>query len=190
MSGTSVKGPYPCAKIALAGIVFLILAAWVFPSVILTLMHPPERIARRVVCMSHLKMLGVSLVLYANEHSGQYPAAERWCDLLADGYVKAETFRCPTTKTESCDYALNPHAEPNDARDVVLLLESQPGWNQRGGSELLTTENHDGKGCNVLFVDGHVEFVKAEKLAGLKWVDEETFAPVAPNGQRPVNDEE
>lgn len=46
-------------------------------------------------------------------------------------------------------------------------------WNQVGGPEILTTENHKGKGCNILFNDGHVEFVKPERLGELKWEVEE-----------------
>ena len=46
-------------------------------------------------------------------------------------------------------------------------------WNQFCGSELLTTENHKGEGCNVLFNDWHAEFVKAERLGELKWGAEE-----------------
>lgn len=46
-------------------------------------------------------------------------------------------------------------------------------WNQVGGPEILTTENHDGKGCNVLFNDMHVNFVKTEELGRLKWKAEE-----------------
>ena len=46
-------------------------------------------------------------------------------------------------------------------------------WNQFGGSELLTTDNHKGEGCNVLFNDMHVEFVKSERIAELKWANEE-----------------
>jgi prepilin-type processing-associated H-X9-DG protein len=42
-------------------------------------------------------------------------------------------------------------------------------WNQLGGPEILTTENHKGKGCNILFVDGRVEFVKTQNLGNLKW---------------------
>jgi hypothetical protein len=42
-------------------------------------------------------------------------------------------------------------------------------WNQLGGPELLTTENHEGEGCNVAFVDRHVDFVKTAELAKLKW---------------------
>ena len=46
-------------------------------------------------------------------------------------------------------------------------------WNQVGGPEILTTENHKGKGCNVLFNNGRVEFVKPEQLGELKWEAEE-----------------
>ena len=42
-------------------------------------------------------------------------------------------------------------------------------WNQFGGPELLTMENHKGEGCNVMFGDWHVEYVKAERLGELKW---------------------
>ena len=91
-------------------------------------------------------------------------------------------FRCPLAKKGLCDYAMNPHASPRRARDrksreVVLLFESKPGWNQFGGPELLTTENHRGEGCNILFVDLHVEFVKAKDLGRLKWADEDSRDP-------------
>jgi hypothetical protein len=40
-------------------------------------------------------------------------------------------------------------------------------WNQPGGAELLTIENH--KGCNVLFNDLKVKFIRTEELDKLKW---------------------
>jgi len=42
-------------------------------------------------------------------------------------------------------------------------------WNQSGGSEILTTQHHNGKGCNVVFMDAHVQFVKTKDLGKLKW---------------------
>lgn len=42
-------------------------------------------------------------------------------------------------------------------------------WNQAGGPEILTTEHHKGEGCNVAFVDMHVEFVETADLAKLRW---------------------
>jgi hypothetical protein len=42
-------------------------------------------------------------------------------------------------------------------------------WNQSGGAELLTTENHKGEGCNILFNDRSVKFVRADQLSELRW---------------------
>ena len=52
--------------------------------------------------------------------------------------------------------------------DVVLLFESKPGWNRFGGPELLTFDNHGGRGCNILFSDGNVRFIKPEDVNDLK----------------------
>ncbi len=45
-------------------------------------------------------------------------------------------------------------------------------WNQVGGPEDVTFDNHEGFGCNVLFCDGHVDFVKAEDIGKLRWTVE------------------
>jgi tetratricopeptide (TPR) repeat protein len=42
-------------------------------------------------------------------------------------------------------------------------------WNQSGGPEILTTEHHEGEGCNVVFGDMSVRFVKTKDLPKLKW---------------------
>jgi prepilin-type processing-associated H-X9-DG protein len=56
---------------------------------------------------------------------------------------------------------------------VVLLFESEPGWNRFGGPELLTFDNHGGRGCNILFSDGNVRFIKPEDANDLKWKPDE-----------------
>ncbi len=116
--------------------------------------------------------------IYANDFDGKYPAAEKWCDLLIkdyDGgyYVKVDDFVCRSALRGGdkgrCHYAMNPNCEPNSPGDMVLLFESKGGWNQSGGPEIVTFENHKGKGCNILFNNGQVEFVKPEQISKLKW---------------------
>ena len=46
---------------------------------------------------------------------------------------------------------------------------SETRWNQSGGPEILTKRYNDGKGCDILFADGHVEYVPAKKIKDLKW---------------------
>ena len=69
-----------------------------------------------------------------------------------------------------CHYAMNPNCYPNSPSDTVLLFETKDGWNQFGGKEILTKENHYGDGCNVLFNDGHCLF--ESNIEKLSWVDE------------------
>jgi hypothetical protein len=67
-------------------------------------------------------------------------------------------------------YALNPHCMPNSPEDTVLLFETKVGWNQHGGSELFTFENHDPKGGLVLLNDGTAKFIRTEEeLKQLRW---------------------
>ena len=46
-------------------------------------------------------------------------------------------------------------------------------WNQVGGFEILTTENHNNRGANILFADGHSEFVQTKDVTNLRWKPEE-----------------
>ena len=48
-------------------------------------------------------------------------------------------------------------------------LVRKGAWNQVGGAEILTCDHHAGLGCNILFADGHVEFVKKKDLPSLRW---------------------
>ncbi|MHC4616538.1 MAG: DUF4190 domain-containing protein [Planctomycetota bacterium] len=140
----------------------------------------PRSVAIRNVCGTNLKGLQTALSNYAREYDGTYPPADKWCDMLIQ-YCKVtpEQFVCKhgdTVPGES-SYAMNKNVGGRKAselpEDVVVLFETDGGWNQCGGAEMLTTENHNGKGCNILFNDGSVRFLKAEELGGLKWkVDE------------------
>ena len=67
------------------------------------------------------------------------------------------------------NYAINPNAEPNSLPDVVLLFETDGGWNQAGEAELLTFENKEPKGCMTLFNGGHIKLIKPKDANGLKW---------------------
>jgi len=69
-----------------------------------------------------------------------------------------------------CHYAINPSCEPNSPGDMVLLFETKAGWNQSGGPELFTFDNHDPKGGCVLLNDGTVKFIRtAEEFQQLRW---------------------
>jgi prepilin-type processing-associated H-X9-DG protein len=132
-------------------------------------------VALQQACSARLKQVGITLQMYANDNDRQYPTPDKWCDLLKPYYGDANVLICPSSRQEQRYYAINPQAEPNSPSDVVLLFETKGGWNQSGGPELLATDNHIKfeKGCNILFADGHVEFIRAEDINNLRWTAEQ-----------------
>jgi prepilin-type processing-associated H-X9-DG protein len=135
---------------------------------------PQERVYR-VKCNACLRSLGAAFNIYSDEFDGGLPSVESWCDALGK-YLLPGGFICPgsNAKEAQSSYAMNEFLAGKKLAelppDLVLLFESMPGWNIAGGLEILTTVYHEGKGCNILFADGHVEFIRTDKISELKWI--------------------
>ncbi len=135
--------------------------------------HPPG-VRERLVCANNIKCLAMATILYAEDHNDIIPTSAKWCDLLAERKdVSKKYFICRSASHNGdkgpCHYAMNPNCEPNSSNDIVLLFETKGGWNQHGGPELLTLDNHKPRGANVAFHDGHWEFIKPKDVGKLKW---------------------
>ncbi|MHC4311836.1 MAG: protein kinase domain-containing protein, partial [Planctomycetota bacterium] len=155
--------------------VVLLPVAGMLSALLLPAITGAQEKALQAVCAQNMDSLGKAMLSYTNNYNDKFPTQTKWCDLLIK-YTKVppEDFRCKGAPRQSrCNYAMNKNLENLDSRsappDMVLVFESSAGWNQSGGPELLTTDNHKGDGCNVLFVDGHVEFIKKQNLDELKW---------------------
>jgi len=110
-----------------------------------------------------------------------YPEPTKWCDALewyyAGGATKSKWYEskmkshvCPSIREGRSTYAMNPKCKYDSTPDTVLLFETKAGWNQHGGPELFTFDNHDPKGGCVLLNDGTVKFIRTkEKLQQLRW---------------------
>lgn len=148
----------------------LINALWVFSSAyVYWLDRQCQQASSRLDCSAHLRELAIAMRLYADENEHRYPTPDKWCDLLEKGnYVVRGQLRCPGDKKGPCSYATNPDCHPSSPKDVPLLFETKGGWNQLGGPEILSTGNHEDKGCNILFADGTTRFLKTEELSQLK----------------------
>jgi hypothetical protein len=133
-----------------------------------------RQLAFRTVCGTNIHGLGKAMLIYANDYDDKFPTSSKWCDLLKDyTQVPHAGFRCYGAFEGPCNYAMNKNLEnfsKGDAPpDMVALFETHPGWNQVGGPEILTTENHQGEGCNVLFADNSMRFIRTGDLNQLKW---------------------
>ncbi|MHC4264552.1 MAG: hypothetical protein ACYSUK_01310 [Planctomycetota bacterium] len=129
----------------------------------------PPSVSPRMVCGSNLSALGKAMLVYANENDGKYPTPNKWCDLLLQhADISEKQLKCWSNKEARCTYAMNPNCTDwSSPPDMVLLFETKGGWNQYGGPELITAENHDLEGCNVLYCDAHVSFERS--VDDLKW---------------------
>ncbi|HEY7088926.1 MAG TPA: H-X9-DG-CTERM domain-containing protein, partial [Tepidisphaeraceae bacterium] len=134
-------------------------------SVMLPSLSRARETANRVKCASNMRQIGQAMLLYANEHKGAYPATMG--ELLQEE-ITPNCFLCPTRGTNvppqidlaepaikagwvdsSSDYvyvAAGKNVNMKNLAESVVLYE-RPG-------------DHGGDGINMLFGDGHVEFVQ------------------------------
>jgi prepilin-type processing-associated H-X9-DG protein len=124
----------------------------------------------QIKCGTNLCALGIAMRYYSEQFEGAYPPADKWCDMLLKYHdVSSEQFKCPSDKKSNCSFAFNTSCEPNSPPDTVLLFESIGGCNGHGGQELIQLRHQKKKGCNILFNDGRVAFVKSEDISKLNW---------------------
>lgn len=137
----------------------------------------PRSIAYYNPCWQNLNQISRALLIYSNDYDNQYPEPNQWCDLLLKySDLKPEYLvypslivRCPYTgqiilyrpspKKGRCHFALNPNCKLTSPSNTVLVFETDEGWNQFGGPELLTTQRHKEKGFNVLLNNNGARFV-------------------------------
>lgn len=126
----------------------------------------------RVKCGANIAMHWSTISQYPFTENNQYPVPSKWCDVLLRRYPPGgkKQFKCPSQGEGKCHYAMNPDCKSDSPPDTVLLFETKAGWNQHGGPELFTFDNHDPKGGCVLLNDRTVKFIRTkEELQQLRW---------------------
>jgi prepilin-type N-terminal cleavage/methylation domain-containing protein/prepilin-type processing-associated H-X9-DG protein len=156
----------------------------ILAGILLPVLSRARESARKTQCMSNVKQIGMGLIMYANENSEAFPSdtaagAMASLTLLYDTYISDnKVFNCPSdtlvsaasnasmsvgtafTSTQ-CSYGYDrSHTQADDA-DVALAADRPPGT----PSATANSANHNGRGQNVVYIDGHVEFVNSP-LAG------------------------
>jgi prepilin-type processing-associated H-X9-DG protein len=182
---SSSKGRLKGIGFAVTGIALPVVLLPVVAMVLAMLMPALARVkhlAQRKVCSTNMQALSMAIIVYANDYDGRFPG--EWCDLLMEhADVSKKSFQCPVSPEGTFSYAFNRNLDglttDKVGPDVVMLFESEPGRNMTGGPELLKTNRHPASGrssfggCNIGFVDGHVEFVNADRISQLKWIPDE-----------------
>ncbi len=159
----------------------IVVIGGMFSAVMLPSLCRSTETANRVKCGSNLRQIGQAILLYTQAHGGQYPPSLAVLPSAED--ITAEVMICPSSNDEK--------TAATDTAGVVAELAAAeakaPGHKHclsyvyvgRALTERTATgntvvayeplENHSGAGANVLYGDGHVEFVGKEewpKVAG------------------------
>ena len=130
--------------------------------------------------------LGKGINDYAYENKQKMPAANKWCDEIFNEVGGGKAFISPQapdakklkTNAKHCHYAMNAAVagkqiirRPFEVKTVVVLFESDLGWNGSGGLEDAKKFAKDRKARRlaVFFADGQSKLVSPKELDQLKW---------------------
>ena len=158
--------------------IIAILAAMLLPA----LARAREQ-ARRAVCISNLKQIGLALFMYQQDHdenfpyaavSGTFGVAEMSYRTLKDYISAAKIFVCPSGSDSaasnvdslSCkalSYAYYAKCTGTTSTDTAIAVDQNAkdtvAWGTDGKFD--TDAPHNTEGGNFLFIDGHVKWFKS-----------------------------
>jgi prepilin-type processing-associated H-X9-DG protein len=160
------KRPRKLVSIVFWGFLFALLIAAIIPS-----LRYPHPSSSRFKSASNLKQIGIAIQMYANDHNHHFPDSMR--ELLIGDYLTPSTFvegsqgstvaQGPTTRAMLADFAKPGHcsylyfgAALSTADDPRTVVACEAPGSQRW------------QGINLLFADGHVEFVDAPAAMQLR----------------------
>ena len=121
-------------------------------SITLPSLSRARELAKRAVCSANLRGIGQSCQIYAGNNAGWFPPdLQRLIDV---GHLTPGELQCPSEANPSTlvfDYVYVPGLQGTVPSDWILAYEDPA--------------NHNGEGGNVLYVDGHVEFLKEPEFS-------------------------
>ena len=106
--------------------------------------------ARRIACANNLKGIGMGLMTYSADNKNKFPADLE--TMVAKKYLPAQMLICPATKSRDSYVYRGATITVKDTPWMIMVYEK--------------SSNHAG-GRNVLFLDGHTEWVTEERFQEL-----------------------
>jgi len=113
--------------------------------------------ARRIACKSSLKIIGMALLMYSSDNKDKFPADLE--TLVAKTYLRENKMLiCPADKLRDSYIYRGAAITVADIPSLIMVYEK--------------SSNHEG-GRNVLFLDGHAEWISEERFQELIKKDNE-----------------
>jgi len=157
----AVKGKTPAVVGIVLGGISLILMPCLL-SILLPSLNRARETANRVKCASNMRMIGTAMMLYANENRGMYPPKLE--ALILTQEIQSDAFTCPSSNDTAAPGA-TPQAQAQTLSAGGHLSYVYVGQRMNTASPAYAVllyeplSNHNKDGINVLFGDGHVEFI-------------------------------
>ena len=162
--------PFPLSEtVATEPTGHLLAAQPLMVSILLPSLTRAREKANQVKCASNMRQLGMCMILFANDHKGKYP--DNLGSLMDEG-VAPEVFLCPSEQAPQGSWK----NLPADQQRQWVNTNSQYIYVGKGLNMSVNPEtpvlyedpqHHAGEGANVLFADGHVEFIVAGNLEAI-----------------------
>jgi prepilin-type processing-associated H-X9-DG protein len=149
--------------VALAGIAMILL--------VISILLPSQNgsaPSRRVICQSNLRQIGQAILLYSDDNGGKYPN-DLGALLTIEGFT-TNILNCPSSNDTPATGATTQAVESNlTAGGHLSYIYLGKGMNAKtiSADTVVAYEplsNHGGDGSNMLFGDGHVEFIDAKNV--------------------------
>ncbi len=155
------RTPFPGASLMSTSGLGEVGVASLMVSVLLPSLNRARETANRVKCASNERQIGQALLMYSNEHNGQYPPDLGTLTKTED--ISAEVFVCPSgnTSVPAGLKAKGPDAIAdwvNNNSDYVYITGKT---NEASANDVIVYEkpgDHGRDGMNILYGDGHVEW--------------------------------
>jgi len=155
-------------KTSWAGLVLLLLACALVLIIIPSWpsSNTAKETARRVRCASNLRTIGQAVVLYANGHDGQYP--DSLGTILLNVPITADVLICESSSDSPAKGATTRAVVAdlsNGSHSSYIYVGKGLTTSSTSSKTIVAYEplnNHSGNGANVLYGDGHVEFLNAQ----------------------------